>query len=347
MQGGIRIVNQGAALYAKKIYCDEIGVGNMKTESYTETNVGKRRTNNEDNYFVNGIYKKDTDKLNDVASEQNTDGTNLFAVCDGMGGEEYGEKASLIAVSTLEEYYKTEFSENISEYIKTANQKICDLILEHNGQRSGTTFAALYIDKDRANVYNVGDSRVYILRNNKLKQLSCDHTRIQQMLNMGIVSPEEAMRHKDRHVLTQHLGIFEDELIVSEYKMENIKIKNGDVFLLCSDGLTDMLTDNEIQQIMNGERTAKKIGDKLINAALDKGGKDNVTIQIVRCISDKRRKKWTFGIAVALIIGIMTIIMAQINIAEHFNYKNENNNLPDAPKMNDGRKVERNDKNGY
>lgn len=262
----------------------------MVYESYTVTNAGRVRKNNEDNFYVNGIYKINTEQLNEAVQNTGSDRSNLYAVCDGMGGEEFGEKASLIGVSTLAGYQGKNFSSLLNDYVEKANKKICDLITENNGVRSGTTFAALNIENDKAVVLNVGDSRVYILRQGQLKQLSADHTRIQQMLNMGVITPEKAKNHKDRHVLTQHLGIFPDEMILSPHVSQEIALQKGDLFLLCSDGLTDMLSDEQIKQIMLENKDVKKCAEALIDDALAYGGRDNVTVQVVRCIGQEESK---------------------------------------------------------
>lgn len=264
----------------------------MVYESYTATNVGRVRNNNEDNFYVNGIYKIDTEQRNKAVQNTGINTRNLYAVCDGMGGEEFGEKASFIGVSTLAEYQGEDFNSLLNDYVEKANRKICDLINENNGGRSGTTFAALYIENDRAKAYNVGDSRVYMLRQGRLKQLSVDHTRIQQLLNMGLITPEKAKTHKDRHVITQHLGIFPNEMILSPHASEEIILQNNDVFLLCSDGLTDMLSDEQIEQIMSEQKDVKKCVESLIVNALANGGKDNVTAQVIRCVKPKVSKRF-------------------------------------------------------
>lgn len=264
----------------------------MVYESYTATNVGRVRNNNEDNFYVNGIYKTDTEQLNKAVQNTNRDTSNLYAVCDGMGGEEFGEKASLIGVSTLAEYQEKNFNDVLNEYVEKANKKICDLINENKGMRSGTTFAALNIENDMAMAYNVGDSRVYMLRQGQLKQLSVDHTRIQQMLNMGLITPEKAKIHKDRHVLTQHFGIFPDEMILSPHVSQEIKLQHDDMFLLCSDGLTDMVSDEQIKQIMSEQKDVKKCVESLIDNALANGGRDNVTVQVIKCIEQKAGKSF-------------------------------------------------------
>lgn len=252
------------------------------------TNVGKVRKNNEDNFYFNGIYKRAPEETHFMKKDLVYHG-GLFAVCDGMGGEEFGEKASLFAVENLKEFQNKDFEKYVNEYIGKANKRICDMIEENNGTRSGTTLALIYINNGKFVSYNIGDSRVYVYRNGKLMQVSEDHTRTAQMIKMGVMTKEQASTHKDRHVLTQHLGIFEDELIIQAYKSEKAEIVNNDMYLLCSDGLTDMLQDSEIENILKKELTAKEYVEMLINAALENGGKDNVTVGIIKNIGKKEK----------------------------------------------------------
>lgn len=247
------------------------------------TDVGKVRKNNEDNFFLNGYYKRNLELISDEKKALVLGG-GVFAVCDGMGGEEFGEKASLLAVETLKDYDYKDFEEYVSDYVDKANEKICRLITENAGKRSGTTLALLNIHNGIATGYNIGDSRIYLFRNRELKQISEDHTRVAQMVKMGILTKENASNHKERHVLTQHLGIFPDELLIEAYKSAEIGVCKNDIYLLCSDGLTDMLTDEEIDDIIKNQLSAKKLARTLQEAALEKGGKDNVTVGIIKIV---------------------------------------------------------------
>lgn len=259
----------------------------FKFDSSFVTDVGKVRKNNEDNFYLNGVYKRVPEDLTYEKTEL-LYGDGVFAVCDGMGGEEYGEKASLLAVETLKEFQNKDIDDVVDHYIETVNTKICDFINENNGTRSGTTLALLHIKNGLAISYNIGDSRVYLYRKGRLFQLSEDHTQTNQMIKMGILTKEKASLHKDRHVLTQHLGIFPDELIIQAYKSDIISIKNNDIFLLCSDGLTDMLSDVEIESLLKNNALNKNCYKILKDAALAKGGKDNITIGIVKVIGKKQ-----------------------------------------------------------
>lgn len=256
------------------------------------THVGKVRENNEDNYFVNGRYRVDTDIFNEVYETCGRGDKHLFSVCDGMGGEAYGELASLIAVRTLKKFVNKKISECIHDYVNHANKLICSEIEKNDGARIGSTVALLYIDETGAYGYNIGDSRIYLMRDGCLTQLSKDHTQAQSMVDMGLLEPEKMNSHKGKHKLTQHLGIFSDELIIQPYTAEPIAVKNNDIFILCSDGLTDMMDNAEIESIAGRNESPKDIADTLVGVALAKGGKDNTTVVIVKVdsVSEARSK---------------------------------------------------------
>lgn len=254
----------------------------MRIESIAVSHEGRIRENNEDNYFVCGKYKKDV-LLNRLGTEH-TEACNeyLYAVCDGMGGEEFGERASLIAVETLNEYWQNKCF-NINDYVKKTNDTICDEIENNNGTRMGTTLAVLYIKNNIAHAYNIGDSRIYLFRKNKLEQISKDHTQTERLVRMNIITPEEAKTHPERHKLTQHLGIYPEEMLIEPFESE-ISVNVGDVFLLCSDGITDVLCDEEIGEILGNDNSAKECLKLLILKAIKKGGTDNITAVIVKVL---------------------------------------------------------------
>ena len=259
----------------------------MKTYSIfsvAASNVGNVRDNNEDNFFLNGKTLDTSIKGTSITVDKSDSG--LFAVCDGMGGETSGEIASAIAVDTLNDFYKqaleqkASFIDMLSSYSDEANARICAEIDKNDGRRMGTTFVMLYINDGFAHVYNVGDSRAYLLRDNTLKQVSQDHTQIRRLIEMNILTAEKAKTHPERHKLTQHLGIFSEEMIIEPFSAEPIAVARDDVFLLCSDGLSDMLDDKEIEAIMTQQQDIQVMAEKLVEAALSKGGKDNITVVI-------------------------------------------------------------------
>ncbi|MDO4816429.1 MAG: protein phosphatase 2C domain-containing protein [Bacillota bacterium] len=253
----------------------------MKIESIAITNVGKIRDNNEDNFFLCGRYKEDVGENTLICSCDTAAEEYLFGVCDGMGGAQYGELAALIAVKAMAKYAK-HFDADCQKCIDEANGLICDEITNRGGRRIGTTFSALSIKDGVARGYNVGDSRIYMLRGGKLSQLSVDHTQVQMLVNQGIITPEAAKTHRDRHVLTQHLGIFPDEMIIEPYSTGEIGLQAEDMFLLCSDGLTDMVEDEKICEILSAGDDTAATANRLVDTALSNGGRDNVTVVLVK-----------------------------------------------------------------
>ncbi|MCL2082891.1 MAG: protein phosphatase 2C domain-containing protein [Oscillospiraceae bacterium] len=249
-----------------------------------KTEKGLKRLSNEDNLYVNGQYLQSPDDSFDFSVTTHDRG--IFAVCDGMGGESRGDFASHCAVSTLGRYsdrilcIDNEAQLNaVDEYIQDVNAALCSES-KKNGVRIGSTLAMLCLKDDMANAYNIGDSRIYLFRENRLVQLSLDHTATQQKVNLGIIKESEALYDSDRNKLTQHFGVFEDEFIL-EAHIASAEIQAGDVFLICSDGLTDMLKKDEIASILNGNIDPKKISDVLMQTALENGGNDNISVIVI------------------------------------------------------------------
>lgn len=260
---------------------------------------GKIRANNEDNFYFNGIHlnEKNRDEKNHY-SDKHSGADLIYGVFDGMGGEALGEEASLIAAETLKKYHNrinkhqsANDDKTILRTVDEANSKICDKMVETGERRIGTTFAAISIKDDKAKIYNVGDSRVYLFRNKKLKQISIDDTTAQRLINMGVLTKEKAKTHEDRHKLTQHLGIYKDEMIVEPHISSEIDIQKGDCFLLCSDGLTDMVEDDVISDIIKKSKNCDIAGRKLVEEALVNGGRDNVTLIMISAESASAVKK--------------------------------------------------------
>ncbi len=254
----------------------------MKIESAVFCHVGRVRSNNEDNYYINGKYRWNFSENEAFEEDIKSADKALYAVSDGMGGEDLGEMASWITVRNLSPAKISEVKESAIETIEKANDEICSEIKENGGRRIGATLVMLYIDDKKAISCNVGDSRAYFFRDNALFQISQDHNEAMQMVRMGVISREEAETHRLRHSLTQHLGIFKDELLIDPYFSDEIFLKKGDVFLLCSDGLTDMVADEEICRIITELKAPSKIGEALKEKALLNGGRDNITILVAK-----------------------------------------------------------------
>lgn len=248
------------------------------------TNVGKIRSNNEDNYFINGKYRKNTEIPNSEECDNERRRDYVFAVCDGMGGEARGEIASLIAVKALTKYADRKLKTSAAEYFEYANRLICEEIEKNNGVRMGSTIALVYIDEEDAFCYNIGDSRIYFYRDGELRLISKDHTQAQSLVDMGLLKKEEASLSRGKHCLTQHLGIFPDEIIVQPDFSGGIELKKNDVLILCSDGVTDMVSEGEIKEILAEDLSAEATAHRIVEKALLAGGKDNSTAIAVKII---------------------------------------------------------------
>lgn len=250
----------------------------MKYHGYLISHGGHIRRNNEDNAYLNGHYRKD-DRV--FFWEYNVELSNnlIAAVFDGMGGEEYGEVASRLAAETMDQMLKERHSGTIMEaFLTSANRKI----LQFAGKRNvGTTYAALVVENNKISFQNVGDSRGYLYRNGQLKQMTKDHNMVQELLECGVLSKEQAVRHPDRHAIYQFLGMLEEEgeeVLPEPHQSEIISAKAGDQYLLCTDGLTGIAELEEIEKILSLNIEGNEKADRLLNLALDHGGKDDVTL---------------------------------------------------------------------
>ena len=251
----------------------------MKVLCEGRCGTGRVRQNNQDNIFVDGHYRRDI-QCPELFSVSHTGTEGIYAVCDGMGGESYGEEASFKAVAGLERVPVKRFFDRPAECLLSINEDICNL-MRQRGAYIGTTFAGIAVRKGQCRIVNIGDSRIYLLRGGALQKCSRDHTRVQQMLDMGILTAEEAATHRDRHKLTQHLGIFPEEMVIEPH-LSQMALQDGDLFLLCSDGLTDMLTDDEIQGLLAQDVPLAEKADSLYAGAMDRGGRDNISAVLVQ-----------------------------------------------------------------
>ena len=228
------------------------------------THAGKVRVRNEDSCLVR------------------TD-TGLWAVADGMGGHEAGDLASRILVESLNAIEQPEAALDLLEQCETqifrANQQIVDLSRARDGATIGTTAAVLLVrDKHYACVW-VGDSRVYLINGGAIKQLSRDHTEVEELVAAGTLSREDA-KNWPNNVITRAVGVAED----LELEIVSGSADPGDIFVICSDGLTKHLRDDEILQYAAG-RNARAACEAMLELALERGGFDNVTAVVVRLMA--------------------------------------------------------------
>lgn len=301
-------------------------------------NKGNIRDNNEDNFYFDGKYlnANNRDKAATLKSELTQD-VGIYGVFDGMGGEALGEEASYIAADTLKKAHKkiltnphSDREQIILSAIKDANVKICKKIVESGEKRIGTTFTAIKIENDVAKIYNVGDSRAYIFRDGKLSQISEDDTSAQRLVNLGVITKEKSKNHPDKHKLTQHLGIFPNEMLIEPHISREIKLKKSDKLLLCSDGLTDMVDDEDISEILKQSKKCSDLAKELIKKALENGGKDNVTALVLNVESNPKGN--IIPTRNKLLITVLAFAICAL-IASFFVFNRSKENLePETPK---------------
>lgn len=220
-----------------------------------KTDTGRQRRANEDSYF---------------AQEP------IFAVADGMGGAQAGEVASRMAAGAFEPGLPGEGSpeRRLEKVFHEANGEIHELS-ERDADRAGmgTTLTAAYVEGDKVSIGHVGDSRAYLLRDGRLRRLTSDHSLVEELRRQGRITEEEATDHPQRSVITRALG--PDDQVEVDTLTE--RARNGDVFLLCSDGLTTMLSEDEIRDGLIESKTLRNAVSKLVEAANKAGGRDNIT----------------------------------------------------------------------
>lgn len=254
----------------------------IKANVCAVTHSGRIRKENEDNYSLNGRLTATGDLKKGSAFVQTMKEPFHLAVCDGMGGESYGDIASGVATETIAAHAANvydsgeDFSFAISNSLVEANSRICEEI-EARGKRMGTTLAAVYAVKGKLYCVNIGDTRIYHYSKGILEQISFDHTHAQTIIDAGEAMMDEIGSIPDAKKLTRHLGVFPDEANLSPSISVIDDVDNGDVLLLCSDGLTDMLTDEEITAVLSTAENSQTCASKLVRLALEKGGKDNIT----------------------------------------------------------------------
>jgi PPM family protein phosphatase len=205
----------------------------------------------------------------------------FFAVADGMGGAKAGEVASAMAAEAFEgETDSDEPAEaQLSRILREANRRIYDLALSDDSHRGmGTTVTAAKVTGDDVSLGHVGDSRAYRLRDGELEQLTRDHSLVAELERSGQITPEAAEHHPQRSIITRALGP-EPDVQVDTYTLAG---RPGDVYLICSDGLTSMISDEELGSILKSADDLEQAADSLVRAANQSGGKDNITVVMFR-----------------------------------------------------------------
>ena len=228
----------------------------MRVTAAAATDVGLVREGNEDSYLTEGP---------------------LFAVADGMGGHRGGEVASQLAVETLEKLFK-EGAGDLPDQVQEANRVVFERsVLDRKVAGMGTTLTAALVEGDRVRLAHVGDSRAYLLRDGTLRLLTEDHTLVHRMVSEGEISKEEAETHPQRSVLTRALGV--DTVV--DVDDDSLQVRPGDRLLLCTDGLTSMVSEDEIEEVLRTVPDPREAAQRLVRMANEAGGVDNTTVVIL------------------------------------------------------------------
>ena len=246
-------------------------------KTFSKTDIGKKRNLNQDAVYTS---ERPVGKL-----------PNLFLVADGMGGHNAGDYASSHAVQTLVDEIRRDADFNpikvIRHAIETANTEILDCSRSDENLRGmGTTMVVCTIVGHYAYVANVGDSRLYVVQG-EIHQVTKDHSLVQEMVRMGEIKPEEARNHPDKNIITRALGA---ERTV-DIDFFDLKLEPGSTILMCSDGLSNMVEDSEIEKIiLNQTEELPQKGERLLREANRNGGKDNIAVILVEPFTNEVEK---------------------------------------------------------
>ncbi len=213
---------------------------------------------------------------------------NLFLVADGMGGHKAGEYASRFTVDKIvEDISELQTEEPVTalkEAMEDANRKLLkEAEADSKKAGMGTTLVAASVIGNRLYVANVGDSRLYIVNHDAITQITRDHSLVEEMVRLGEMDKAEARNHPDKNIITRAIGVLPE---VSADFFE-IEVKPEDTILMCSDGLTNMVDDEEIKRIVLGQRDIVEKAEKLVETANINGGKDNITVVLIEPFSDE------------------------------------------------------------
>lgn len=237
--------------------------------SFSRTDIGNTRKLNQDYIYTT------QDKIGNL--------TNLFIVADGMGGHAAGDYASRTAVETIVKYIENSFEKNslklLTKAVETANNEVyTEALLNRRLEGMGTTIVAATFVGRYLQAINVGDSRLYIIRDKEIRQVSVDHSLVEEMIKSGGIAREQARNHPDKNIITRAVGV-KSTVEPDTYTEE---LKDGDYVLLCSDGLTNMVPDEEIAEIIVKEEKVDEAVKKLIEKANENGGRDNISAMLVK-----------------------------------------------------------------
>lgn len=243
-------------------------------KTFSITDIGKKRKLNQDYVYTSEM------PIGNLP--------NVFLVADGMGGHNAGDYASKYTVETIVNEIEHSFEKNpvriLEKAIEEANSHILEKASEDESLSGmGTTVVAATCLGKYLKVANVGDSRLYII-NEEITQITRDHSLVEEMVRMGGIDRETARNHPDKNIITRAVGVKESV----EVDFFDVELKPGDIVLMCTDGLTNMLEDEEIRMILNGQRDIVEKAQELVKAANNNGGKDNISVILIEPFAEEK-----------------------------------------------------------
>ena len=259
----------------------------MEIHVYGKSVAGNSRQHNEDQIFCQGHYRKDLDELQDMYKGRGkVSGLLLFAIFDGMGGLANGERASGICSEMIAEHLREDISGkkqfHAVDSIMEMNRRIAE---NRRISKMGSTAVVAECRDKTLQVTNIGDSRAYWLRGRDLTRLSVDHTLEERMKKLrpeykAILGDNEFQKH----ALTQYVGVPEDEFLIEPHISERITVEGGDQCLLCSDGLTNLVTEEQITEVLAKDTSNEKKVNELMDNALQNDKTDNISVILIRWV---------------------------------------------------------------
>ena len=262
------------------------------------THAGMTEKNNEDRYAITSFQLSENDKTPCL----------LAVVADGIGGHRAGEVASELAVNHITQVFAKSDGRHPRKTLESAIHEASEAIADHASSSDehegmGATCACIWVVGDKLYIATIGDTRIYLLRDDRIQQLTTDHTWIQEAIEKNIITPEQVEGHPNMHIIRRHLG--SDELPEVDFRMrlddnqsdsqaednQGMQILPGDTFLICSDGLTDLVWNDEIGKIISSNSSIKTAAEKLVETANQRGGHDNITTVLVSAPQDLRDTK--------------------------------------------------------
>ena len=254
------------------------------------TDRGLMREKNEDSYFIDGKYSSVSEQSSGDCFLELSDETHVYGLFDGMGGESFGDRASALAAAALGDISEKLRSSSASDlpffmngFARLANNEIIEMLAENGCERGGSTFTAICLKDGSAYPFYLGDSRIYLCDENGLLQITEDQTLAIRNIKSGVYTEEEARNSPDHHKLTCFLGADKAQLGLDAQPCLPVTMRPGVKLLMCSDGLSDMCSREEIAAILaaDHENTAQALKDK----AIENGGADNVTCIVIEAIN--------------------------------------------------------------